>query len=612
MIPFALTMVLIVVVCGATIYWAGQRNVRLQQIRSLNRIGTLVQQWIGAETRVLSEEHKRQLLDASRILGTRITLVDGDGQVLIDTHDPSGRQDNHNLRPEIMTARMGRVGIDTRLSRATGEPTVFVAEALDPANLDGIIVRISYPRADWADFDTPPWAVLGAAVVVAALVMAGLGIILQSRWITPMRNLADVTARLTAGDWSARAEPQGADEMRDFSGKLNLVAAQAQKQLTDLRAQRADLQALVDALPDPILLSDARRRIILTNAPAVRLLEVQPHEALGSRIEQVVREQAILELFDSAQAAPTDGSDQAAHPVHRELRLVRAGQRLSFQAVATRTAAGGLLLVLRDVSSLAGTMQMKTDFVANASHELRTPIAAIKIAFETLREVYHEDAEQTEKCVGIIEGHLRRLEEMLSDLLDLSRVESTDLKPHLAPVRVGELLANLRSSMAPMARQKGLELAFGDAVADSIVFTSDARLLQLVLKNLVENSIKFTPTGGRITVECRQVASVAPTQPAVAGLRPPTGAPRPGVVFRVIDTGIGIPREHIDRVFERFYQVDAARSGSAGRGSGLGLAIVKHAIHALGGTVELSSEVGKGTMVTCALPLLSPSETNAS
>jgi two-component system phosphate regulon sensor histidine kinase PhoR len=227
---------------------------------------------------------------------------------------------------------------------------------------------------------------------------------------------------------------------------------------------------------------------------------------------------------------------------------------------------------------------MKTDFVANASHELRTPIAAIKVAFETLSDVYHEDPKQTARCVEIIDGHINRLEDMLADLLDLSRVESPENKPHLEPLKAGDVFAMIRQSLAAVARQKEISLTFHGE--DDFSFDSDKRLINLIVKNLIENSLKFTQAGGNVTLSVEAEKGLA--------------------VLRVIDTGIGIPPQHLDRVFERFYQVDAARSSTAGRGTGLGLAIVKHAVHALGGEVELTSEVGKGTTVECLFPLSAP------
>jgi two-component system phosphate regulon sensor histidine kinase PhoR len=171
--------------------------------------------------------------------------------------------------------------------------------------------------------------------------------------------------------------------------------------------------------------------------------------------------------------------------------------------------------------------------------------------------------------------------------LDLSRLESPDAEPRMGEVKPWDLFAIVRSTLGPTARQKGVDLRFGDdPVATPDSFRSDERLLHLVLKNLVENSVKFTPPGGSIILSLTEVDDKE----------------KPAVQLTVSDTGIGIPPEHLDRVFERFYQVDAARSGTAGRGTGLGLAIVKHAVAALGGTVKLQSTVGKGTTVTCVLP----------
>jgi two-component system phosphate regulon sensor histidine kinase PhoR len=432
------------------------------------------------------------------------------------------------------------------------------------------------------------WAVLpqiGAAGAMAIAAVAPLLSVISLAswflisWVSPTRSLCDAAAKMAEGDWAARAHPGGAEEIRSAATALNAVAIATSRQLAELDARRADLQTLVDALPDPILLADSQHRVALINAPATELLQVSSQQAIGRRLANIINDEAILGLLE-----PIGDQTQGDFARHREIRVFRNGHRGTFQAVASPTKTGGLLLVLRDVSTLAGAAQMKTDFVANASHELRTPIAAIKIAFETLADVYREDPDQTQRCVGIIAGHLRRLEEMLGDLLDLSRVEAPGLEPSLAPVDLDELFASLRAAMEPLARQKLVELAFGESKeAKPAQFISDMRLLNLVLKNLVENSIKFTPAGGTVSVDLLDAGEA-------------------GVSLIVEDTGIGIPTQHLERVFERFYQVDPARSGSAGRGTGLGLAIVKHAVHALGGTVEVKSTVGVGTTISCRLP----------
>jgi two-component system phosphate regulon sensor histidine kinase PhoR len=593
-LPFALAMALIVVVCGAVVYLEGERAARRQQVEELGRLASLVRQWVPADA-PLTEADRARLVDSARVLNTRVTLIDGSGNVLLDTAAAPERMANHNNRPEVMEARRQAAGSGVRFSDTLGEKAVYLARLVDPARPGGLVLRLSYPQHAWERIGPSAGAVVAAAVCCALLVTALLWNLLQRQWVAPVRRLAAAAERMAAGDWAQRVEPGGAADVRFFTEKLNHVSAQAVRQLSDLRHQRVDLRVLVDTLPDPVLLIGPDRRVRLMNPPAARLWGVDPERATGQTVAVVAPEESVLSLVDAAigdRAAAGDGV-LPQQVVRRELRLVHGGTPLTYDAVAVRTAGGGVVLVLRDLSALAATLQMKTDFVANAGHELRTPVAAIKIAFETLEEVYAEDPAQTERCVRIIGGHLERLEEMLQDLMDLSRVESPELKPHLRDVAAADLFSQLRASLGPVARQKGVELLFNEHSpegGEARLFT-DERLLNLAMKNLVENSIKFTPAGGSVTVS----VSVGPSN----GQSDASGH---AVTLSVADTGIGIPAEHLDRVFERFYQVDAARSGIAGRGTGLGLAIVKHAVAALGGTVRIDSTPGKGTTVTCTLP----------
>lgn len=595
---FAILLAMIVAVCGGVIYVSGQRAVRSQQLDHLRRLTPLIKEWVasavaGAQTDEITPATRQRLRDAARIVDFRITLIGGNGMVFFDTDHDASTMDNHNYRPEVVSARKGEVASIQRHSATMEQESIYVAELLDPSRPDGVVVRASFPERSWNQLSVPGWQVVGGGVVAALLAVGLLSFILQRRWIGPTQDLVRTADLLAAGDWNARAQPRGAEQLQFFSTRLNLVASHAQQQLSDLHDQRADLQALVDTLPDPVLLTAADGKVILINLPAARLLAVSRGQALGQNIVHVVSDDAVLQLVDRVQAmlAPTNG-DGDSPPLTRVIRLNRDAQYLTFQAVAKRTVGGGVLLVLRDVTALASAVQMKTDFVANASHELRTPIAAIKIAFETLREVYGDDATQTERCMSIIDGHLKRLEEMLGDLLDLSRVENPNLKPIVKRLKTADVFAHVRSSLGPMARQKLVELRLGERDNPERItpqeFLCDERLLGLIVKNLVENAVKFTPAGGSVTMSLYE-------GPAVDGGEAP-------VILSVADTGIGIPPEHLDRVFERFYQVDSARSGSAGRGTGLGLAIVKHALAALGGIVEIESTLGEGTTVTCTIP----------
>src|SRR4051812_34131906 len=449
-VPFALAMAMIVVTCGAVIYVAGERAARHQQIEDLDRLSILARQWLPPGGAIADADMAR-LTDSARLLGTRITLIDGSGKVLTDSDVPAQRMENHNDRPEVVAARREITGSGVLFSNTLGERAVYVARLVDPARPDGLVLRLSYPQHTWPRVGASAWSVVVGAVVCALLVTALLWLMLQRQWITPVRRLAAAAERLAAGEWDQRVEPGGADDVRFFTDKLNHAAAQAERQLADLRHQRADLRVLVDTLPDPVVTIGPDRRVRLINRPAVALFGVDPERAIGQTVAVVLPEVALLALVDAAigdKAPPPARADGLpARTERRQVQLLREGHRLTYDAVAVRTEGGGVVLVLRDVSALASTVQMKTDFVANAGHELRTPIAAIKIAFETLQDVYRDDPAQGERCIRIIDGHMQRLEEMLADLMDLSRVETADLKPHLREIHGSELFSQVRASL---------------------------------------------------------------------------------------------------------------------------------------------------------------------
>ena len=452
-------------------------------------------------------------------------------------------------------------------------------------------------------------------MILSGVAGVGIAALLYLPTRRSIRELRDAAEAFSKGNWRERADvdPSALGDVRRLGELVNDTAEQTLRQLKDLSRQKGDLEALVDSLPDPLILADTRRKVIRMNRPAANLLGVVRERALGGSLEMVVTDPAILAIFDQASGIDSGSRQEdgtSALPLRRELRLNRGGRRLAFQAVATRTAAGGVLVVLRDISTLDAALRMKTDFVANAGHELRTPIAAIKAAFETLHEVIGEQTSRlseperrtVERCLTIIAGHLQRLEEMLRDLLDLSRAESGELPPTIEELTVGEVARELRQTLGPAAQEKqiALELPEGDAAA--LRFTSDRRLLMLALKNLVENGIKYTPPGGVVRVGSAWRAPDAHGE-APVGKNSSKGAE---FLVRVSDTGMGIPAEHLDRVFERFYQIDPARTGTNAmtnpRLSGRGMSIVKHAVGALGGTVKVESQVGRGSTFTVVLP----------
>lgn len=573
-IPFAIMIVLVVTLSGWLIYHSGQEQARKRQTDLLIADAELTAQQMRDNGSRLTPELIERVDAEAKFRNLRLSIIDRDGTVVLDTHVKLKDLDNHNNRPEVIQARTTGGGQSVRDSMSVKTNYVYVARLVDQAS--GFVVRASRPEQVPIEVSTTIIVQLAGATAISVLIMSWLAYTLHSRWVAPVRRLAIAAERMAAGEWETRVQPAGVVELREFSTRMNFLAEQAQKHVDDLTHQRTDLESLVDSLPDPILLTDPQQRVILLNQPAARFLSVTTKQATGAKLISVLGDPSLVDVYEYV----TSDQVKPGTPVVREFRVLRNTQKQTYQAVATRTPSGGVLLVLRDITRIVSTVQMKTDFVANASHELRTPIAAIKLAFETLSDVYTDDPQQTARCINIIAGHLQRLEDMLQDLLDLSRVENAEIKPEIQSLKAAEVIAVVEQTQGPIAQQKQISLEVQSD--EGLIIQSDPRLLQLVLKNLVENGIKYTPSGGRVTVRMSGREN--------------------GFELVVSDTGIGIPPQHLERVFERFYQVDSARASSAGRGTGLGLAIVKHALHALGGQVKLDSTVGRGTVVTCLLP----------
>ena len=444
------------------------------------------------------------------------------------------------------------------------------------------------------------WWISGACLMGAALLatlvvrgaLAERGRALRVLEASASRMLAaDLPSTLAEEPAGSAASDDGTPpELRPLAGALNELADRMRGQLKDVAKKSRNLEALIDALDEPLLVTDNDERVILCSRTAEAMLDVPARGLLGRPIHEVFTNEEVLRMHEGAMAGDVRRG---------RVRIVTPLGARAFQVSASPVPAAwgegvfGAVLTLRDVTELDQAVQVKTDFVANASHELRTPVAAILSAAETL-EAAADDPTMSARLRTMIVSHAERLEEMLRDLLDLSRLESPDVPVAIEPVDMGEVERALRHMSEQACAERKLELSF-EMADDLASLRTDRKLLTLILRNLVENATKFAHEGTTIRV---------------VGLGPEAGSAAV-VRFEVIDKGVGIPLAQQERVFERYYQVDAARtgtgsggSGAAGwrRGTGLGLAIVKHAAKALGGRVGLTSVWGQGTTVWVEFP----------
>ncbi|MFW6132858.1 MAG: sensor histidine kinase [Planctomycetota bacterium] len=509
-----------------------------------------------------------------------------DGIVLGDSHAEPAQMEPHLTadRPEVLAAMRGEPGQATRTSETLGVRFRYIAV---PVRRDGRVVgavRVAKPVTDIARGPDLLRNVLMWAAIAAGGTAVLLGLLISWLWYVPLRRIAHAAGKIASGNLDHRAHIRGPRELTELATALNEMRSSLAAQMRLAVRQRRNLEAVVSHIEDGIVALDAERNIAYMNRAACDLLAPEERNVVGRNVQSVIRR---VEVIDAINAAGESGR------VSRQVEIDRAGERLVLDLHVTDVSEGRrdgvcLLLAAHDVTEITRTARIKAEFVANASHELRTPLATIKATTESLAAIGPEDRDALEKLAGMLTRHVQRLEDLTNDLLDLHRVEQAHGKLKLEEIALQDLAGWARANFGQLARG-------GAAGADkSVTFNvqadppdhtvrSDRKLVTLILQNLLDNAIKFTPNGGTVTCSLRRNGS--------------------GAILEVADTGCGIDPQIRDRVFERFFQADTARSGDAAhRGTGLGLAIVKHAAEQIGAHIELHSQPGEGTSVTVFIP----------
>lgn len=413
-------------------------------------------------------------------------------------------------------------------------------------------------------------AVLGVAI---AVVMSSVASALATR---ALRSLTSVAKTMASGDLSARAPIATRDEFGEHARVLNQVARNLSGSLNDVREERDRLDAILCSMQEGLLLLDVSGRIVVLN-PALREMLLLGPDAVGKTLLEVIRHAELKQLLDEVRDSPAS--------LTREIEIGSIKpRRLLVRVAELLEARGQIIAVFVDVTEMRRLESMRRDFVANVSHELRTPVTAIRSAAETLQSGAPQNPEVLEQFLGIIDRNAARLQDLVEDVLDLSRIESRELKLQYEELEMSLLYGQVLSLFRERADRRGVRLV-NAARADVTRAFTDRRALEHVLTNLVDNAVKYCGTGAIITLSARELEE--------------------GVELMISDTGPGIEERHLPRIFERFYRVDAGRSRELG-GTGLGLSIVKHLVEAMGGTVQAESALGVGTTFRVRLKRAKP------
>ncbi len=497
-------------------------------------------------------------------INTRITVIAPDGRVLADSEADPRTMENHRTRTEVLQALEGGAGKFVRLSDTLKEEMLYVALPLRHGERTIGVVRFSLFLKE-INQTMNQFRIKILAVTFIILCLSLFVAMLFSRSLSrPIRELSAASKKVAAQDFNVRVFLRNQDELKDLADNFNAMIAQIRSLFAELTRQKGELAGIISSLQEGLLVLDRNDVVLLSNESFRRIVPASATE--GRFYWEIFREPRFDELV---------GKVRGARQNHME--EIEFSGRIFLCSATFLESEGGIATVFHDITQIKNLEMIKTDFVLNVSHELRTPLTAIKGFAETLQEVSKD--EDIRHYVSIIRRNTDRLINIINDLLTISRLEAKEVEPQFAPVSLKDLVEDVVKIFDSRLREKNLYLR--QAVDDDLpVIEADPFRLEQMFINLVDNAVKYSESGGIDITLKRSGRAVAIT---------------------VKDTGIGISKEHLARIFERFYVVDKSRSRKMG-GTGLGLSIVKHVVMLHKGTIEVNSSVGTGTTFTIILP----------
>ena len=559
-------------VAAAEVYLTGRLEAQLtERIRAdlLVRARLVAQRAMLAETTsaVVSVDAMADAL--GRSAEARVTLIRPDGTVAGDSDVEAAQLavvENHSERPEVIAAIAAGEGTSVRYSTTTRQRMMYVAVPVGGSGGGVATARVAMPLTAVDTAMGELRRTLRIAGVVALGVVVIVSIFAAELMSRKLRELTRTARKMAEGNLAIRSRVAGDDEIVALGTALDQLAQNLSRSLDELRDERDLLTGVLSSMQEGVLVV-SRGRVVLTN-PALRSMLLIGEDAIGKSPLQVIRNADLNALLERAGASGSSTTEL-------ELGGLRPA-RVLVHAVTLQAAGGGILAVFVDVTELRRLESVRRDFVANASHELRSPLTTVRAAAETLRSV-KDDPAAAQKFIELIERNAERLAALIDDLLTLSQVESRELRLDMERIELAGAVARIVAQHAHRAEVKGISIA---QALDVPPVLADRRALEHVLGNLVDNALKYCPEGATVRISAEADNGIA--RVAVA------------------DSGPGIPAQHLPRIFERFYRVDAGRSRELG-GTGLGLSIVKHLVEAMGGSVSVDSRPGAGSTFSFTL-----------
>jgi two-component system phosphate regulon sensor histidine kinase PhoR len=509
---------------------------------------------------------------------TRFTVILPSGQVVGDSRETPHSKDNHANRPEIARALAGETGQAIRYSNTLQQSMMYVARPIRENDNILAVIRAAIPTT-FIDRELRSIQLkIALAGLLIALAAAAVSLWVSRRITRPIEAMKTSAGHFAGGDFSRRLQAPDSEEMAGLADALNQMAAQLDRRINTIVRQRNELETVLASMREGVIAVDNEGKIINMNAAAAEFFNCKPADIQRRDLQEVFRNSALQQFVRSSISSKTltEGDISLYHNGEKTLHMQ------SFPLLDANKAHIGTLVVFNDVTQFRRLENMRRDFVANVSHEIKTPLTAIKGFVETLLQGSVDDPAESERFLGIIEKHVDRLSAIVEDLLSLSRIEQED-EGKTIELEDGYVKDVFQSAMQ-ICRSKAEEknIAIHPECEDTISTKFDATLLEQAVVNLLDNAIKYSEPVSTVHLKA--------------------GRSEQDIVIRVEDQGMGIAKKHLPRLFERFYRADKARSRILG-GTGLGLAIVKHIAQAHGGDVSVESTLGKGSTFMIRLPL---------
>jgi two-component system phosphate regulon sensor histidine kinase PhoR len=507
------------------------------------------------------------------LVKARITIIAPDGRVIGESQENRATMDNHLNRPEVIAALSHNQGSSIRHSDTAGYDMLYYATLIEIHNQTAAVLRLALPlQAVDARIAGLQQALAGITLLVTVIALL-LTVLIANQTTRPIRELTEASHRMANGDLDIHFSIPTDDDIGQLSRALNRMAAQLRSEVEALQTERGKLTAILGQMTDGLVMVDHLGIVQMINPAAESMFNVEKEQAIGQSLAGVLRQHQIVELWKHTQES---GEIQNTAFEVSTRRVYLQGIAVPMQ----QELAGNTLLLFQNLTRQRYLETVRQDFVSNISHELRTPLAALKALTETLQESALDDPPAARLFIQRMESEVDSLSQIVSELLELSRIESGRVPLNLRPTQAAKIIAPAVERLNLQAERAGLEVSV-DCPEDLPLISADPSRLEQVVVNLLHNAIKFTPSGGHIGVSARLMPGA--------------------IVFSVHDTGIGIAEDDLPRIFERFFKADRARSGG---GTGLGLAIARHLVEAHGGKIWVESTEGKGSTFSFSIPLV--------